>query len=67
MLSQIEKMIDLVDISLNSEIEIIRKISDIASEKGKRHDIILMVDLGDLREGIIDIDLLSKTIEEIRG
>lgn len=65
MLSQIDKVVDLVDISLNSEIEIIRKIADAASTKNKVHDIILMVDLGDLREGIIDIELLDKTIEDI--
>ncbi|MBA6341118.1 alanine/ornithine racemase family PLP-dependent enzyme [Colwellia sp. MB02u-10] len=65
MLSQIDKVVDLVDVSLNSEIEIIRKISEVASSKNKIHDIILMVDLGDLREGIIDIDLLDKTIGDI--
>jgi len=65
MLSQIEKMIDIVDISLNSEIEVIRKISAIAHKKNKKHDIILMVDLGDLREGIIDHSVLEQTVAEI--
>ncbi|MFT7053692.1 MAG: putative amino acid racemase, partial [Psychromonas sp.] len=58
MLSQVNKLVDLTDISLNSEIETIRKISEAASNNGKVHQIILMIDLGDLREGIIDDDIL---------
>ncbi|NQY89129.1 MAG: alanine/ornithine racemase family PLP-dependent enzyme [Colwellia sp.] len=67
MLSQIERVVDFVDVSLNSEIEIIKKIANVAILKEKIHDIILMVDLGDLREGIIDIDVLDKTITEINA
>lgn len=51
MLSQVDEIIDYVDISLNSEYEVIRALSEKAFEKGKVHKIILMVDLGDLREG----------------
>ncbi len=65
MLSQVDKLVDLTDISLNSEIETIRKISAVASSSGKIHQIILMIDLGDLREGIIDDDVLDKTVAEI--
>jgi len=64
MLSQIERVVDLVDISLNSEIETIRKISEVSKRKGKTHSIILMIDLGDLREGIIDDSLIDYTISE---
>ncbi|MFQ3190337.1 MAG: putative amino acid racemase [Paraglaciecola sp.] len=65
MLSQVNKLVDLTDISLNSEIETIRKISEAASNNGKVHQIILMIDLGDLREGIIDDDILDSTITEV--
>lgn len=51
MLSQVEEIVEYVDISLNSEYEVIKSISNKALEKGKVHKIILMVDLGDLREG----------------
>lgn len=51
MLSQVEEIVEYVDISLNSEYEVIKAISEKAMEKGKVHKIILMVDLGDLREG----------------
>ena len=52
MLSQVDDVIDYVDISLNSEYSVIKALSDAAIKKEKVHDIILMVDLGDLREGI---------------
>ncbi|HYE80797.1 MAG TPA: ornithine racemase Orr [Clostridia bacterium] len=51
MLSQVDEIVEYVDISLNSEYEVIKALSEKALEKGKIHKIILMVDLGDLREG----------------
>ena len=40
------------DISLNSDIFTLGKLAAAASKQGKTHGIILMIDLGDLREGI---------------
>jgi predicted amino acid racemase len=40
------------DISLNSEMFTLGKLADAAAAQGKTHGIILMIDLGDLREGI---------------
>lgn len=51
-ISEIEDVIKYADISLNSEIEVIKIINDIANKQNKIHEIILMIDLGDLREGI---------------
>jgi predicted amino acid racemase len=45
------------DISQNSELEIIRLLSEEAKSQNKIHRIILMVDLGDLREGILPDDM----------
>ncbi len=52
MLSQVDEIVEHVDISLNSEYKVIKALSDRAQEKGKVHKIVLMVDLGDLREGV---------------
>lgn len=52
MLSQVKEVVEFADISLNSEYEVIKALSDESLKKGKCHDIILMVDLGDLREGV---------------
>lgn len=52
MLSQAADVVEYTDISLNSEIEVIKALNEAAKAKGKVHQIVLMVDLGDLREGV---------------
>lgn len=52
------------DISLNSEIETIEALSKAAKHLNKVHNVILMVDLGDLREGVLEADVFS-SIEKI--
>lgn len=70
MLSEIGELIEYTDVSLNSEMKIIEKISEIAIKKNKIHKIILMVDLGDLREGYMDYNeliLVAKKVEKLKG
>ncbi len=66
MISEAEEVVKYADASLNSEIETIRAISREAVKIGKKHEIILMVDLGDLREGYFYEDDLYKSAEEIK-
>jgi len=68
-LSQIKTLIKYVDISLNSELSIIREISKFALKENKKHKIILMIELGDLREGIMpeDIERTVKQILKMKG
>ncbi|WP_290439448.1 alanine/ornithine racemase family PLP-dependent enzyme [Leptolyngbya sp. 'hensonii'] len=56
-LSQAEAVVESVDISLNTEIETLRKLSYYAKAHNKNHQVIIMVELGDLREGILPCDL----------
>ena len=49
--SEIPELVRYADSSLNSEIETIRLINEEARKQEKIHGVILMVDLGDLREG----------------
>lgn len=65
MISEVEDIIDYADISLNSEIDTIKALSDAAIAKNRIHNIILMVDLGDLREGYFNIDELYLAVEAI--
>ncbi|MEW9121420.1 MAG: ornithine racemase Orr [Thermotaleaceae bacterium] len=69
MLSEVEEMIEYADISLQSELAVIEKTSRIALEKGKDHHILLMVDLGDLREGCWEDEIysLSEKIVKLGG
>ncbi|EDL4876260.1 alanine/ornithine racemase family PLP-dependent enzyme, partial [Salmonella enterica subsp. enterica serovar Derby] len=51
-LSEIEDVVRYADISLNSEPVVLRALSQEAQRQGKTHQVLLMVDMGDLREGI---------------
>ena len=53
MISEAEDVVRYTDISLNSEIKVAKALSKEAIKMGKIHEIILMVDVGDLREGIL--------------
>ena len=57
MLSQARRVVAGADISFNTEIDVIDGLSSAASEAGVVHGIVLMVELGDLREGIMPGDL----------
>lgn len=57
MLSQIERVVAYSDVSFNTELVVIRKLSDAAVATGRTHGIVLMVELGDLREGIMPADM----------
>jgi predicted amino acid racemase len=46
-------------VSLNSEISTIDRLNKTAVEQGKKHNIIIMIELGDLREGILPGSLIS--------
>ena len=59
MRSQIKEVIKHVDISLNSEISTIALLNEEAGKQYRIHRIILMIELGDLREGILPEDIDS--------
>ncbi|HER25383.1 MAG TPA: alanine/ornithine racemase family PLP-dependent enzyme [Candidatus Atribacteria bacterium] len=63
MLSEVDSVLTWADISLNSEITVIKSLSREALKREKVHKIILMVDLGDLREGIMPDDILQVVSE----
>jgi predicted amino acid racemase/D-alanyl-D-alanine dipeptidase len=64
LLSQAEDVVKYADISFNSEVSVVERLSKFAVEQNTKHKIVLMVELGDLREGIMPSDLES-TIEQI--
>jgi predicted amino acid racemase len=64
MASQAEDVVTYCDLSLNSELTTIMALNAAAQQKGITHKIMLMVDLGDLREGIWPVDA-EATVEAI--
>ncbi|MFT4538706.1 MAG: putative amino acid racemase [Planctomycetota bacterium] len=66
MLSQADRVVAHADVSLNTELDVISQLSCAARKVGKSHGIILMVELGDLREGILPRDLEHTVRESLR-
>jgi predicted amino acid racemase len=64
--SQAESTVRHADISLNTELSVIERLSRFAVENDVTHGIILMVELGDLREGILPA-ALEETVERVLG
>jgi predicted amino acid racemase len=58
-LSAVEQVVETVATSLNSELAVLAGLSAAASARGRVHNVLLMVELGDLREGIPPRELLA--------
>ncbi len=67
--SEVPDVVKYADISLNSEISTIKLLSEHSLKQGKKHKIVLMLELGDLREGILpeDIDSIIEQILPLKG
>ena len=55
--SQVDRVVRAADMSMNTEPSVLRSLSAAAGTAGRTHGVILMVELGDLREGIEAADL----------
>jgi predicted amino acid racemase len=55
---QADEVVKLADVSLESEIGTVRALSDAAVRVGADHGVVCMVDVGDLREGVLPPDLV---------
>lgn len=64
---EVEDVVRYVDISFNSELETIRLLNEEGKRQGRVHKIVLMIDLGDLREGIFfkEEDTIINTVDQI--
>lgn len=69
MLTEIKELIKYVDISLNSELVTLESIGRQAVKNDTEHKVIIMVDVGDLREGVLENNLIDfmKDAIEIEG
>jgi predicted amino acid racemase len=63
MLSQAKRVVTSADMSFNSELEVIRRLSLEAGKLDRTHAVVLMVELGDLREGIMPVDSMAAVSE----
>ncbi len=68
-LSEIPSVVKHADMSLISELEVIEKLSEESINQGKKHEIMIMVEMGDLREGVMpsDLDNLVEQVLNLKG
>ncbi|MCA6078733.1 alanine racemase [Fulvivirga sedimenti] len=55
----IKNIIKYADVSLNTEYATIRMLSDEAVRQNKKHKILIMIEMGDLREGVVGNQVLD--------
>lgn len=66
MLSQVDRVVRHAEVSFNTDVDVIRELAAAARVAGRTHGIVLMVELGDLREGIMPADLADVVREVLR-
>ncbi len=67
MISELDELVKVCEYSLQSEFAVLRATEEAAIKAGKIHNVILMTDLGDLREGFFDPEELvdvARYVEE---
>lgn len=55
----IKQIVQYADVSFNTELSTIRLISDEAVKQNRKHMIIIMIEMGDLREGVMREELID--------
>ncbi len=63
--SEIADVVKYVDVSFNSELKTIYKLNEESKKQNKIHKIVLMFDLGDLREGYFKEEELFSAVEGV--
>lgn len=67
MISECGDVVKWCDISLNSEETVLRKLNECAAEQGKTHKVLLMLDVGDRREGVIGQDEILRLAQIVEN
>jgi predicted amino acid racemase len=67
--SEVKQVVEFADVSLNTEISVIRLLAEHAVNRDKTHLVILMIEMDDLGEGILpsDVELVVKEMIGLRG
>ena len=55
--SQVERVVAAADVSFNTEPGVLAALAEAARRQGRVHGVVLMVELGDLREGLLPADV----------
>lgn len=66
MQSQARRVVASANTSFNTELAVLESLSRCASEAGRTHAVVLMLEMGDLREGLMPVDLSRAVRETLR-
>lgn len=55
--SACDSVVRLAGVSLNTELDVVAGLNEAAKKQGRVHRIVIMIELGDLREGVLPADL----------
>ncbi|MCP9774461.1 alanine/ornithine racemase family PLP-dependent enzyme [Cyanobium sp. WAJ14-Wanaka] len=66
LLSQVDRVVAHAAISCNSEVKVLKALAAAAMRQGLRHGVLLMVELGDLREGLL-VEELEEVVQLVLG
>ncbi len=69
MRSELEELVEYAGVSLQSDISVIQALDAICAKRSRTHDAIVMVDVGDLREGFWPDELgtLAASLKKLKG
>lgn len=64
MISQVDRVVASADVSLNTEPEVLAALDAAAHHQHRVHGVVLMVELGDLREGLLpaDVEVVARQV-----
>ena len=66
MLSQVARVVEVADVSLNTEAVVLAALDQAAARQNRAHAVVLMIELGDLREGIA-LDDAPEAVRAVLG
>jgi predicted amino acid racemase len=58
-INRVKNIVKYADISLNSSFKTLEALNKEANQQGKKHRVIIMIEMGELREGIVRDDILN--------
>jgi predicted amino acid racemase len=65
-LSSVENVVRYTNVSVNSELTVIKALAQVAETLQRQHQIVLMIDVGDLREGVMAENVLATARQILR-
>lgn len=69
LVSEVDRVVEFADLSCNTELAVLARLSEAAQRQRRTHGVVLMVELGDLREGLMpgSLHAAARCVIELPG